>query len=275
MGKTQVLAEADFEIAKIVSPAFAGVLVDWSIGSREITATIIDLTIRGFLGVSGSKVFLTGKKIGLKNFENNFIQKLLEKNSSLEFEEVENRAYKKNFSDLVKTICTGMIEEGFVDKNFQKKLAKAIKESAGELYGGKFKKEKISKEKILVLPNWLEIILRFVFSSLIGPIEKKALEKLGGSYSEFLLTKKGKEAKARLFALKSFMEKFSLLEDRLSNELVAHAIAFGIGKKWLERLGGQAAQLRMFSERLDNAATTTMKFVDMNSYMKEFFIIKE
>ena len=278
MESSEDFAEADFEIAKIVPPAFAGVLVDWSIGSREVTAIIIDLAIRGFFAVAGKKLFLAGKKTGLKNFESVFIQKLFGQKEALEFWEVENLAYKKYFSDLIKIICSGMIEEGFVDKDFQKKLAGAVKESAQELYGSStlgMSEKELAKIKVITLPNWLERILRFVFLPITGPIEKSALEKLGGSYSEFLLTEKGKEAKARLCGLKSFMGKFPMIEDRLANELAAHAIAFGIGRKWMAKLGGQTAQLRMLAEKLGDAAITTMKFVDMDSYMKEFFVIKE
>ncbi len=271
--------KADFAIAKTVPPAFAGLLVDWSIGSREITATIIDLITRGFLGVAGSKVFLAGKKSGLKNFEKNFIQKLFEQNNSLEFDEVENKAYKKFFPDLIKIICLGMIEEGFVDKDFQKKLANAVKESMKELYGININpslgKEEIKKMKIIILPTWLERILRFVFQPFFGPIEKRALAKLGGSYDDFLLTAKGKESRIRLLELKGFMEKFPLLEDRLANELVGHAIAFGIGTKWMSKFGGSSAQLRILAEKLDDAVSTTMKFVDMNYYFKEFFPMEQ
>ncbi|VVC00777.1 Uncharacterised protein [uncultured archaeon] len=251
-------------------PAFAGVLVDWHIGPREITATIIDLIAREFLGVGGNKVFITGKSTGLRDFEKKFIAQLFVGKQSLQFEEVQEIAYKKLSNELVRTICGGLIDEGLVDKGFQKKLAIAVKTSMEETIGRDFKMPK--NAQVIVLPEW---ILKPIFTVIgmqpvIDSIEKKALGKMGGSYEEALLTEKGKNAKMEALALKEFMTKYQMAEDRLANELVGHAISFGIGKTWMQKLGGKNAQLAKFVEQLESNEENMMKFIDMDAYLKAF-----
>jgi hypothetical protein len=251
-------------------PAFAGVLVDWSIGPREITSTIIDLIVRDFIGVIGDKIFLTGKTIGLRSFEGQFISKLFGSNQSLNFNEVQRVAYKDCPKELIKIICSGLIDEGFISKDFQKRLAVSVKEAMNETLGSV--PQIPSDAKRIILPSWfLKLITSLVgLKPVFDSVESKAKEKLGGSYENALLTDLGRNKRKEVIALREFMEKYPLAEDRLSNVLVGHAIAFGIGKSWMKKLGGSNAKIGKLYELLESQEDTFMKFVDMGSYLKEF-----
>ena len=65
------------------------------------------------------------------------------------------------------------------------------------------------------------------------------------------------------------MGKFPLVEDRLANELVSHSIAFGIGKQWMGMLGKDYQKIANFFESVEDSGDTTVRFIDMNSYIKE------
>jgi hypothetical protein len=262
--------DKSFSNATTSPPAFAGVLVDWSIGPKEITATIIDLIVRDFIGVSGDKIFITGRTTNARNFEKEFISKLFGKNQSLQFIEVQKTAYADLSKDLIKIICKGLIDEDLISKDFQEKLANAVKESMKETLG--FMPQIPSDAKTVELPSWaLKPLMSIIGAKpMIDSIDNKAKEKLGGSYEEALLTDAGKTARKEAIVLKEFMEKYPMAEDRLANELVGHAIVFGIGKNWLKRIGGLNAKIGKLYELLESREDTFMKFIDMDSYMKEF-----
>jgi hypothetical protein len=262
--------DKSFSNATKSPPAFAGVLVDWSIGPKEITATIIDLAVRDFIGVSGDKIFLTGRTTGIRKFEKEFVSKLFGNTQSLQFIEVKQIAYEDLSKDLIKIICVGLIDEGLVSKDFQKKLTIAVKEGMNETLG--FTPQIHSNAKVITLPPWILKPLMSVIGAkpMIDSIENKAKEKLGGSYEDALLTDAGKIGRKEATVLKEFMEKYPAAEDRLANELVGHSIVFGIGKVWLKKLGGLNAKIGNLYELLESQEDTYMKFVDRDSYLKEF-----
>lgn len=85
-----------------------------------------------------------------------------------------------------------------------------------------------------------------------------------------MLTDFGKQQKQKSLSLKVFMEKFPMVEDRLANELVSHAIAFGIGRQWMQKLGGKTVLAKQLFESLEIKEDTVARFIDMDSYLKEF-----
>jgi hypothetical protein len=108
------------------------------------------------------------------------------------------------------------------------------------------------------------------FGPLLDSIEKKMLEKLGGSWDEALLTAEGKKVKAQALELKAFIEASPMPDESLANEFIGHAIAFGVGRIWMKRLGGKNAELSVFLEKMECPSDTLMRFIDMESYWKEF-----
>jgi hypothetical protein len=294
--------EPNFKKAKDISPASAGVIVDWSIGAREITATIVDLVVKKNLLIEGDKVYLSNKSFD-REFEKYFVNEIFDGKKELKFQEISSIAYDTKSENLIKIISRGLIEEGLIRKDFQKVLARNIKESLKKMspedYSGpqsrlrshirgsqiRGKKVKALKPRTLKILLWGYLILMFLsaFLDFLRPIVallfipaliffwiyymvKKLTPKM-----EILLTEKGKEAQREMKTLKKFIETHPLYEDRLANILVGHAIAFGVGKSWMKRLGKKNTSLLKLTERLESESDTMGYLIDYDTYIKEFY----
>jgi len=73
--------EPNFKKAREIAPAHAGIIVDWSIGAREITATLIDLIVKKNLAAIGDKISLLNKSFDRK-FEKEFVNEILTEKKS-------------------------------------------------------------------------------------------------------------------------------------------------------------------------------------------------
>ncbi|MGV8171284.1 MAG: DUF2207 family protein [Candidatus Woesearchaeota archaeon] len=295
----------DFSKFKRIPPAFAGTVIDWSMGSREITATVIDLILRDHLSVVGNRVINNRRTLPIRNFEKNMIKAIFGSNDSLTFDQFSQIAYKKYFDNLLKIIADGMIEEGYVEKNFQVKLSTAVKESIKELPAAVQDTDSEStyskpvdykNAKVVIIPGWMWIIIGIVLGflfllslavpfigNILAPIwfiviffaifafvmKRKLNKKLGKGY-DWMLTDAGKKIKVLSIELKRYMETYPLLEDRLANELVGFAIAFGLGKVWMRKLGKFDANLKIFVESSDSQSHTIYRFMDWEKYLKSF-----
>ena len=279
------LTKVDFEAASRIKPAFAGLLVDWQIGAKEITSTIVDLTVRDFIFVSGDNISLLKNDGNLSNFERKILEEIFAEKKSLTFKELSKKAYGEKYNQILKIIGQGAMDEGIIDKDFQKKLAQSVKKALKETLppdamrrvpqaGGK-------ASKMTVIPSWvakaifvLAIVIQIILAILspVAPIfgalaniffiliflpvmfvaavlffVYRNLKKQNvGTKVEDMLTGKGKEQKKISLMLKEYMGKFPLVEDRLANELVSHSIAFGIGKQWMGMLGKDYQKIANF-----------------------------
>ncbi|GEM_PF-3486701 len=331
--------EPDFAECAKIKPEFAGVLVDWSIGAREITATIADLALRGALFIQGDRVWVDekGGRGALSKFESEFICTIFQGSKSLAFDEMRKSAYEKNYGGLLKLVCRGMIDEGIIRADFQKVLAYWGKKALSTM-GFSEEKMKIPPNtgKPIILPQKLfdygaylgiffgimlaiQLIIGFVFTKALfdfintfplpfwrgwgglfillliyGTLPITAMgffittifivafflkngvyryvKKLTGrSWQDLILTEKGRKCKDASLNLQQYMKRNPLAEDRIGNELGAHAIAFGFGTKWLKKLGGKSAQLSLIVESVAQSPDdTVMSLIDMDSYLKEF-----
>jgi hypothetical protein len=303
----------DFSKFRNISPAFAGTIIDWSMGSREITATVIDLILRDYLFVIDTKVIRNKKSKPLKNFENKFINTIFGQSVSLSFEEFSKIAFKKEFDNLLKIIADGMMEEGYIDKNFQEKMVKAVKNSIDEMplrfakesELPNYKPQHYENVKVHVIPTWAWIVMAVIFLLLhpfalfvpfVGyilsylwmivifvvipillfawAVNRRVKKKLGKSY-DWMLTQYGKNVKDLSLSLKKYMDTYPLIEDRLANELVDFAIAFGLGKIWISKMGKLNANVKIFVESLDSEVYTVYRFMDWDSYLNAFEEIKK
>lgn len=225
-------AGPDFSIFKNIPPGFAGTIIDWSMGSREITATIIDLILRNHLSVIDTKIIVNTRKYPTKNFEKKFINTIFGENEYVNFKQLSTIVYKKEFDTLLKILADGMIEEGFINKNFQDKMADVAKELIEKIPFGMFNKMKeLSKElpdkntRAIIIPGWawkaicifLGVLLCISFiiphiGALLFPlwfvlipfaiftwyINSKIKKKLDPSY-DWVLTETGKKRKTTVF----------------------------------------------------------------------------
>jgi hypothetical protein len=298
----------DFYKLSKIPPAFSGMLVDWSIGAREITATLLDLIVRGHLDVVGTTV-IKAKASG-RAFEKKFIDFLYGEKKALSFDELSEEAYKKKYSRLLKIISEGMVDEGIIDKDFQEKMASRINVVMNELVtpylkpGQKAPKislnyDKAHPPKAFVLPkmpHWILIlaVLLFVIVAAYAPalvfIAFPALffllsvygiswymsgkfmsvvSKHFGTTMDWILTEKGRNIKQKSLALKAYMEQYSMVEDRLANELVGHAVAFGLGNKWLGKLGQKKVPILLFFEHLSGEGASMLSLMDLPAFFEQ------
>ncbi len=291
---SEPVREPNFVEAKKIKPEFAGFIVDFgSLGKKEVTVTLIDLTLRNYLEISGNRVFVTKKKSGLAEFEKKFIAKLFGESESLSFDEVARKAYRDSFSSLIKIIFRGMIEDGLIDPEWQKKTAaqfrlfplpKLVKRALSWFF-----KSSISVFLVcvsLVLGCWFLMFSRLLFSGNATDVYISVfLLIVMVSFSLFIIKTSNKQRfrdyalmltddawrrSYELFKLKTFMEKFPLIEDRLANELVGYAIAFGIGDEWMRRLGAKNAFAGL-QEFYSTYTDPTPKIIDFDTYIDDLF----
>lgn len=116
------------EIEKI-HPAFAGLLVDWSIGSREITATLVNLIIEDNISVIGDKVILNNLNTKYA-FEKEFLKIIFENKKELSFQDLSSKAYNINYRDLLNLISKALITEGYIQENVTDILNKNIRDKS-------------------------------------------------------------------------------------------------------------------------------------------------
>ncbi len=301
--------EPNFKLAREIAPALAGIVVDWSIGAKEITATLVDLIVKKNLLVIGETICVSNRTFDYK-FEKEFVQELFDRKKELTFGEVSSLAYHERSEILIKTIDRGLVDEGIIRRDFQKVLAGEIKNSIKKaIPGAKIEmtpetKTFRVKPRTLKLLGLFYLILQFIVIldlvgifllkdsvfGLIGAIILMPLividlilaipalillwlygftRSVSPNY-EIILTEDGKEIQREMRNLKKFIETHPLYEDRLANVLVGHAIAFGVGKIWMQKLGAKNASFLKLLERLESEDDTTTYLIDFESYLKEF-----
>ena len=301
--------EPNFKKAREIAPAHAGIIVDWSIGAREITATLIDLIVKKNLAAIGDKISLLNKSFDRK-FEKEFVNEIFDGKKELKFKEIASIAYHIKSENLLKIISRGLIDEGLILKDFQKILANNIKEAVKQISPNaqitipKESKQFHIKPRTLKILGLIYLVFQlivalnivFVFllkNSLISVLATITLipiifidfllvipaffifllyrftKRLTPRY-EIILTENGKEVQKEMKTLKKFIETHPLYEDRLANVLVGHAIVFGVGKSWMKKLGSINVPLLKLIEFLESESDTTTYLIDFDSYVKEF-----
>lgn len=118
------------EVSKI-HPAFSGLLVDWSIGSREITATITNLIIK-------NNIFVVSNKLVLNNlntkyaFEKEFLKIIFENKKELSFLELSSNAYNKYYRKLLTLISKALVTEEYIVENVHDVITKNLNNKYSE-----------------------------------------------------------------------------------------------------------------------------------------------
>jgi len=262
------MADSDLDLPHMdgIKPAYAGLTADWSLGLREVTATIMDLALRGVLYVQGDRISVVGNTDSLAGFEKRLLDAIFQGSESATYGQIRD-VYSHSHKALVKIICDGALEEGIIRPDFQSILAEKVRKSLGEVLGPI---PRIPDNAVrLNAPTWLLSALKPLMPPL-GEIEEKLRENAGGSCEDLILTEKGKRQRETSKKMKRILQKYTLTEERLADEYVAYTIAFGLKDAWLKRLGGRNAELTVLIERID-AENTITNFMDMDKYLAEIF----
>lgn len=162
-------------------PALSGMLIDWSIGPREITATITDLVLRGLIKYSSQGLRRGAKKsyIRLCNFEEKIIEILFSESKFITYEEFGQKIYGTEYERIVNIIFNGAVEEGYIKQEFQQHLIREARLTANDIIKIQRFVDPDKKINIKELPLWTSRyseIIRSLFSySWVFPIISLAL----------------------------------------------------------------------------------------------------
>jgi len=147
--------EVDFARAEKIPPALAGIMLDWSFGAREVTATLADLVVRDILFVQGETIAKNpGKYASLHTFEKKFLDEIFGTATDLKFPQLSSRISER-YDSILRIIAQGMVELGYFRPDYVQRIATISKDYAhGWLayYGVSAPPPKISATAIPVPP---------------------------------------------------------------------------------------------------------------------------
>lgn len=223
------------ELLPNLRPAMAGVIVDESADIKEIIATVIDLAVRGYIFIrEEKKTGLFGENgitllkvrpniLDLTAYEQKVMNSLFASGNEVTVSSLENKFYNK-----IPGIVSSMHDEAFRLGLFPENVEKTTQE-----YSGKF----MLKPAILVIVGGIMLFLQQVagfFSFCMGFV----LILAGGIAAAAMPAKTvyGKKLSNKYVELKDWMIKYPLKEERLFDEFLPYAIAFGNLDKWMSKM---------------------------------------
>ena len=225
-----------------ITPAEAGTLIDENVDMRDISSSIIDLAVRGYIKIveKKEKGLIFEKKDfefqKLKNFDGNselreHEKKLLEAIfGSLEkrdLEDLKNKFYK-DLPDIQDGVYKSLIEKGFFPKS-----PKDVRNTYGVIGG-----------TLIFLPIFFGGLIEFIPISI--PIGVSISGVIVLIFAKFMpaKTRKGVEAYYQILGLEEFIRtaerdriKFQE-EENIFEKILPYAMAFGIGEKWAKAFEG-------------------------------------
>ncbi|MBZ9571968.1 DUF2207 domain-containing protein [Patescibacteria group bacterium] len=246
IGKTII---AQYSPPENLPPAVFGVLIDQAVHMKDITATIIDLAVRGYLRIrekeKGFSIFKTREytleklkdESDLLLFEQKIIRDIFKNKNVVSSDDLKNKFYKK-IPGIEKSLHQEVGETGYFMGNILNVRKKYGKTS-----------NKIFLLALVIFFGWL--ILSFLLGT--GLVRYFAqISILGLSliisatiiliFAHYMpsLTQKGLEAKWKLLGFKEYLqtaERFRLGAETLEtfSKYLPFALILGVEKKWAER----------------------------------------
>ncbi len=229
-----------------LSPVEVGSLVDERADMRDISATIIDLAVRGFLKIKetpGEKLWIfktpneyelirqtpkPGMPTGLSEFESHLLEDIFEGKQSKKLSDLRNKFYTK-LPKLKEIVYGDLVDKGYFPKS-------PAKTRTGYLIKGII---------LIVLPFFLMPIEEVLFGtgfSLLLSVNGGLTLIFSGSMPQ--KTENGVEAYRKILGFKLYMntaEKDRLKfqeKENLFYEFLPYAMALGIVKKWSKAFDG-------------------------------------
>lgn len=235
---------------KNISPAIAGVLIKQAVSAKEILATIVDLSVRGYLQIiekeKGFSIFKYKEYIfekrndgnDLLTFEKKILDSIFEKGNVAKTSDLKNKFYKKMLTEIGKEMRKEMTKTKFFNGNIEQIKKKysfvwgsLISISAISLFFGPGLILNSLSLSPIILSSILIFLTSLLFSGTIGLI-----------FSFFMptLTKEGAEVKWQLLGFKEYLntaEKFRIETETLNtfSKFLPYAIIFGVEGQWVKR----------------------------------------
>ncbi len=226
-----------------LTPAEVGTIHDESVDMLDITATIIDLAVRGYLeiienkekGLIGTKTTYQFKKLkefssdkNILNFEKEILNKIFSSGDTCNLDDLKN-----SFYTAIKPVKTQLYERLTKNGYFPKNPETVRMTYAG--FGGFLAFAMILGSSI--------VSIIFPFSVCVGIFISGAIIMLASRFMS-VKTKKGAEKNFEILGLKEYIntaEKDRLKfqeKENIFEKLLPYAMVFGMGEKWSKAFDG-------------------------------------
>lgn len=266
------LSEAE-KLLEQFKPAFAGYLTDGDISERDILATLLDLSVRGYIKLDMEKKgdYYEIHNIGLEQksiklllpFEREFIGILFPKSKEISLDNFQYMLHKKTLHNVIENHLQSLKENEIVTRKliFRNDEDKQVNFGDGKSAIKTVEKAKgyqdlIERYKSFKMPSesWFLIATSLLFIG-IGISSGTLWSILYGivilliplwEYRKFRKLKKTihikfKDAipftKKKYEELFEFIRKFPFKEQRIYNEFMPFAVAFGLDTSWNKSFG--------------------------------------
>ncbi len=235
---------AQYEPPEDLSPGVVGILIDQKFDIREVTATLIDLAVRGYLRIrEEEKSFWKGKryafektrdKKGLKSFEQSVMSGIFDKGNIVSSKDLRNKFYRR-LPKIKKALHQETAKTGYLSGNIQK-IRKKFQVVYVILILVSFACFLFS---IVALANWIGFIGVWGLLISIGLFIAAVIGLLFGYYMP-ALTRQGAEEKWKWFGFKEYLhtaERFRIGAETTEtfSKYLPYAIIFGVEKEWANR----------------------------------------
>lgn len=230
---------AQYEPPENLPPAVVEILINQKFNVRIVTATMIDLAVKGFLKIKeGKKGFFTGREYifeklekqgEFNSFEKEIMEGMFSKGDIVKSSDLKNKFYRR-LKDIKKLVHQEMVKTGYVVSNIQKVRIK------------------------YQLPYILFFVLAgfiLFFSGIAGLIGQAAIfiaislfisAVIGIIFGQYMpaLTSKGAEEKWKWLGFKEYLhtaERFRIGAETVEtfSKYLSYAIVFEVEKEWADR----------------------------------------
>ncbi len=253
------------------SPAFAGYVTDGDVSDRDILATIMDLVVKGAIGIDVrrgkgiytiNKIILREKQDFLMQFEQEFISEIFGKKKQKTKKQIQRIIMSKKLHKIIKNNINALIQYPIIKKELSFKTKKGhpiIFTMNGKNVEDKETAEAFDKMMKILSPVlvWVGIVIAFI--GIIGTIKKIYVMSwliLQGAFFvvvslllRYLYQNSQKTmkltfennlipiTKKRYVELFDYLKAMPLKQQRFANEFMPYAIAFGLDTSWNKSFG--------------------------------------
>ncbi|MBN2518804.1 MAG: DUF2207 domain-containing protein [Candidatus Altiarchaeota archaeon] len=266
------------EIREQLRPAFAGYVTDGNISDRDVLATLMDLIVKGYIGIDAEtqkkpvkvkKVYFVKTSDSLLPFEKKFIEELFKERKELSpiqvAQKIDSKSLHKIISDNTNALAKLKIVKSLLllfDKRGDK-VNLTYKATDAQDYGLKKDVKTMGDLECYKKDGILMIIVSFLlvlFYCWLFTISSSSLVVLGllimcsillvlDSKKIIILTRVSKLlifqfennvvpfTKKKYEELFKFIQAYPLKHQRIYNEFMPHAVAFGLDTSWNSSFG--------------------------------------
>ena len=228
-------------------PAIAELLVTYKVGINSVTATIIDLAVRGFIHINkivkhmwrDEIIFVKVKSefVRLLGYEKELMELMFRHKEQVNLDELKKilnptRSVSTPITSLNSSMESEAVSLGLNDKKIDAELSGIFFSTAKyPLIGGAlfvaylFFTVYSGLIGLVITMNIVTIVVLFGTMTILGTINAKLLR----------LTPKGEGARIAYLELKEFIKKSPLTEGRIFDTYLPYAIALGVQKEWVKK----------------------------------------